>query len=88
MPLISQFYGILIYIYSETDGQHNLPHIHARCAEYRAVYDLDGNLIKGELPKNKSKLVETWCMLHKEELDAAWTAWNDDNEIVKIEGLR
>jgi len=88
MPLISQFYGILIYIYMETDGQHNTPHFHARCAEFRAVFDLDGNLIKGELPNNKRKLIEAWCSLHREELNAAWIAWNEGSEIVKIKGLR
>jgi len=28
MPLISQFYGILIYLYKEIGGHHNQPHIH------------------------------------------------------------
>lgn len=28
MPLISQFYGILIYMYRELGGHHNEPHIH------------------------------------------------------------
>ena len=27
MPLISQFYGILIYLYKELGGHHNKPHI-------------------------------------------------------------
>jgi len=88
MPLISQFYGILIYIYKETGGQHNTPHFHAKYAECEAVFDLDGNLVIGELPPNKSKLIDAWCTLHREELYAAWTAWNEGSEIVKIEGLR
>ncbi len=88
MPLISHFYGILIYIYSEAGGQHNLSHFHAKYAEYEAVFDLDGNLVSGELPRNKSKLIEAWCLLHREELYAAWTAWNESHEVVKIEGLR
>jgi hypothetical protein len=52
MPIISQFYGILIYIYKEICRQHNLPHFHAKYAEYEGVYDFEGNLIGGELPKN------------------------------------
>jgi len=88
MPLISHFYGILIYIYSEAVGQHNLPHFHAKFAEYEAVFDLDGNIITGELPRNKSKLIEAWSLLHREELYAAWSAWNENHEVVKIEGLR
>ena len=88
MPLISHFYGILIYIYKEIGGQHNVPHFHAKYAEFEAVFDLDGNIVTGELPTNKSKLVEVWCSLHREELNAAWRAWNESNETVKIEGLR
>ena len=34
MPIISQFYGILIYLYRELNGQHNIPHIHAQYGEF------------------------------------------------------
>ena len=88
MPLISHFYGILIYMYSEVGGQHNNPHFHAIYAEFEGVYDFAGNIIEGELPRNKNKLVEAWCVLHTDELNAAWRAWNENNEVVKIEGLR
>jgi len=27
-------------------------------------------------------------MLHEEELNAAWEAWNESGEVIKIEGLR
>ncbi len=88
MPIISQFYGILIYIYREKNTNHNLPNFHAKFAEYSAVYDFEGNLIEGELPRKKSKMVEAWCAIHEDELNAAWKAWNDSNEVIKIEGLR
>ena len=88
MPLISQFYGILIYIYREIEMRHHMPHFHAKYAEFEGVYDFEGNTIEGELPKKQSKLVEAWCMIHTDELHAAWTAWNESGEIIKIEGLR
>lgn len=34
----------------EKEGKHNLKHIHVRYHEYKACYDLDGNLIEGKLP--------------------------------------
>ena len=58
MPLISQFYGILIYI------------------------------IEGDLPHKQKKLVEAWTLLHEDELNAAWIAWSESGEIIKIDGLR
>ena len=88
MPLISQFYGILIYIYKELGGKHHLPHFHAKYGEFEGVYDFDGNLVEGGLPRKQSKLVEAWTLIHQDELAAAWTAWNDSGEVVKIEGLR
>jgi len=45
MPIISQFYGILIYIYKEISGQHNFPHFHAKYAEFEGIYDFEGNCI-------------------------------------------
>ena len=88
MPLISQFYGILIYIYKEISGKHKLPHFHAEYGEHEAVYDFEGNLIEGKLPKKQGKLVEAWSLLHTDELNAAWKAWNESGEVIKIDGLR
>ncbi|MGL4484597.1 MAG: DUF4160 domain-containing protein [Anaerovoracaceae bacterium] len=88
MPAISQFYGIIIYIYRERNSQHSKPHFHAVYAEYEAVYALDGSLLDGELPKKKQKLVEAWAAIHEEELSVAWKLWNENGETIKIEGLR
>lgn len=33
MPTISMFYGIIIYMYNEKGGKHNMPHIHAEYGE-------------------------------------------------------
>ena len=88
MPIISQFYGILVYIYKEKGGKHKMPHFHAKYAEFEGVYDFEGSLIEGELPKRQNKFVEAWCLLHTDELNAAWTAWNESGEIIKIDGLR
>ena len=88
MPIVSQFYGVLIYIYREKQGRHHLPHFHAKYAEYEGVYDFEGNLLEGNLPRKQHKMAEVWALLHGEELHAAWVAWNESNEIIKIDGLR
>jgi len=88
MPIISQFYGILVYIYKEMGAKHHTPHFHARYAEFEAVYDFEGRVISGELPKKQDKLVVAWCAIHTDELNAAWTAWNESGEVIRIEGLR
>ncbi|WP_409969869.1 DUF4160 domain-containing protein [Bengtsoniella intestinalis] len=88
MPVLSSFYGILIYIYREINSKHHMPHFHAKFNEFEGVYDFEGNLIEGNLPKKKAKLVEAWCAIHEDELNASWTAWNESGELIKIEGLR
>ena len=48
MPIISQFYGIIISMYFNDSNQHNLPHIHVRYNENKATYDFEANLLNGE----------------------------------------
>ena len=87
MPLISQFYGILIYLYKEIGAHHNQPHIHIKYNEYEMSMTLDGKILEGTLPNKQKKIVEAWRLVHEDELKAAWYAYNNDGEIVKIKGL-
>ncbi len=87
MPLISHFYGILIYIYKEIGGHHNEPHIHIKYNEYEMSITYDGVILDGKLPRKQEKLVLAWIELHKDEIKAAWNVYNDNGEIIKIKGL-
>ena len=73
MPLISAFYGILIFFYYSDDRKHHRPHIHAQFAEFEAVIAIDdGAVLEGDLPGPKMKLVQAWIEIHKEELKFNW----------------
>ena len=85
MPLISHFYGILIY--KEIGGHHNEPHIHIKYNEYEMSITCYGVILDGKLPKKQEKLVLAWIELHKDEIKAAWKVYNDNGEIIKIRGL-
>jgi len=38
--------------------QHNLPHVHAKYAEFEASIDItDGEILSGELPRKQLRLV-------------------------------
>ncbi|MDR0852951.1 MAG: DUF4160 domain-containing protein [Clostridiales Family XIII bacterium] len=87
MPLISSFYGILIYIYQEKGETHSTPHVHAGYAEYDMSIDFDANVLAGSLPNKQKKLVEAWVLIHQDELKAAWKAYNEFGELIKIKGL-
>ena len=56
MPLISAFYGILIYMYWLDTKQHKLPHIHAEYAGSEAVFSIDdGELLEGSMPPRQKR---------------------------------
>ena len=57
MPTLSMFYGILIRMFKEVNSNHHIPHFHAEYGEYVAVYDFDGNLIEGSMPKRQQKFI-------------------------------
>ena len=67
MPVISMFYGIIIRMYMLDEKHHNLPHLHAKYAEFEASIDLaDGELLAGELPRKQLRLVQAWVELHRD----------------------
>ena len=87
MPIISQFFGIIVSMYFEEKSKHNLQHIHVRYNEYKAIYDFDGNTLKGKLPLKQSKLVEAWIIIHKEDLITLWNLMQEDGNYYRIKPL-
>ena len=55
-------------------NDHDPPHFHARCAEYRArVAIATGDPLDDELPARAVRLVKQWVELHRgEELEKDW----------------
>jgi hypothetical protein len=89
MPILSMFYGIVIRMYFYDDRQHHVPHLHAEYAEKRAVFNiLNGELLAGELPSGKARLVQAWIEIHREELLADWELAVNGEEVFKIEPLK
>jgi hypothetical protein len=73
MPIISMFYGIIIRLYLLDNKQHNVPHIHARYADFEASVSIeDGEILAGELPRMQLRLVQAWIELRRDELMADW----------------
>ena len=56
MPIISMFYGIIIYMFCERNAQHKKPHLHAEYQDYEIVITLDGEVLAEETYRiNKKK---------------------------------
>lgn len=89
MPVISMFYGLIISMYFQDTKQHNLPHIHVRFGEKKAIYSIpEGNLLDGFLPSNKERLILAWIEIHKEDLMADWELAVTGESIFKIDPLK
>ena len=88
MPVISQFYGIIIQMFFHDNDKHHEKHIHVKCNEQEAVYDLKGNILEGRIPYKKNKLVQAWITIHKEELESLWILIHKQGEYFKIEPLK
>lgn len=72
MPILSNFYGILIKMYFQ-QAEHNPPHIHAIYGEYVGAIDIQtGELLEGDLPNRALKLVQEWLQVHKQEVLNIW----------------
>ena len=85
MPQISQFFGIVIYMYF---NEHLPSHFHAEYGEAEAVYRIDTlDVIRGELPRRAHALVVEWATLHRPELRADWDRARQAVPLLEIEPL-
>ena len=88
MPTISMFYGILIRMFFKDVEKHNAPHIHAEYQGAICVYSiLTGEVLAGQLPPNKHKLVIAWIEIHKDDLLADWSLAVEGRPPFAIKGL-
>lgn len=87
MPIISQFYGIIISMYFSESNSHHLPHIHTRYNEHKATYDLNSNKLNGSMPNKQDKLIQALVQIHKEELESLWILIREENKYFKIKPL-
>ena len=88
MPVLCMFYGLIVRMYKEAGGKHNMPHIHVEYSGDEIVVALDGTIIEGKIPKNKLKLLEAWMEIHREELEANWTLLSNGEQFFRIDPLR
>lgn len=88
MPTLSMFFGILIRMFNEINSNHHVPHFHAEYGEDEAVFDFDGNVIEGRMPKRQKKLISAWAEIHRDELEANWKLLSEGEPFFKIDPLR
>lgn len=89
MPAISMFFGIVIYLYFYDDERHKLPHIHAKYQGQDAAFSIiDGSVLSGALPVAKTRLVQAWIEIHREDLLSNWELAIQGQSVFPIDPLR
>lgn len=70
MPRVSEFYGILVYMYHR---EHGPPHFHVIYGEYKAEIGIDNVVfLNGRLPNRAQSMVFEWAAMHQQELRGNW----------------
>jgi len=89
MAVISMFFGIIVSMYYFDKRKHHLPHIHAKYQDQEAVIAVpNGEVLEGELPQSKLKLVQAWIEIHRDELVADWELASQGQSVFRIEPLK
>jgi hypothetical protein len=89
MPVISMFYGIIVRMFYFDNKKHHKPHIHVEYQENNAVFSIpEGEILEGNMPNNKLKLILAWIEIHRDELMANWKLALEGQEVFKIESLK
>lgn len=86
MPLISEFYGIKIYMYWD---DHIPPHFHAEYGNSKVLIDIKNVVVlRGIFPTKQLKIILAWCELHKEELLSNWESAKNHGILKRIQPLQ
>ncbi len=85
MPRVSQFYGVVIYMYF---NDHLPSHFHAEYGGFEAVYAIDTlDLLRGELPRRAHIMVIEWALAHRNELRDNWRKAREQQPLDQIKPL-
>jgi hypothetical protein len=69
MPVISRFFGIIIYMYWK---DHSPPHFHAKYGDDEIVVDIGTGKVNGHMSVRAIRLIQEWRELHNDELLKNW----------------
>jgi len=89
MATIAMFYGIIVSMMYMDNKQYSVPYIHADYQGQGVVLSIpDGEILAGDFPSRKLKLVRAWIEIHHEDLFANWELAVHGKTIFTIDPLR
>lgn len=68
---------------------HNPPHLHAYYQEHQAVFDFQGNILRGRLKSpTMTRLIRDWIELNRDALNRNWKLAREGKPLEKIRPLK
>ena len=75
-------------MYFRAIDNHKSPHIHVEYQDVTEVLKIpDGELLSGDFPSKKLRMVQAWIAIHEDELMADWTLAVRGEPVFKIDPL-
>ena len=84
MPIISQFYGIAIYMFWR---EHEPAHFHAKYGDDEIVVEIETGRVTGKMSPRALALVTEWRKLHLDELKKEWELVKSKKQLFPIKPL-
>jgi len=85
MPRISEFYGIMVYMYF---SDHQPPHFHAIYGQHEIEMEIrTGHVLRGFLPRRALGLVSEWRERYVDELLKNWELARDHRPLRQVPPL-
>ena len=84
MPIISRFFGIIIFMYWR---EHTPPHFHAKYGDGEIIVQVKTGALTGRMPTRAISMVQEWRELHKDELIENWRLAQEKRPLKRIEPL-
>jgi hypothetical protein len=84
MPIISRFFGIIIFMFWR---EHGPPHFHARYGDDEVIIEIQTGKLTGDISPRVLNMVQEWRELHKQELMADWELAEANKPLKRIKPL-
>ena len=70
MPVISRFYGIVIFM---NYNDHEPPHFHARYGDQEVIVGIVSGMVTGKMSKRALNMLFEWMEMHRPDLVENWS---------------
>ena len=84
MPVISRFFGIVVYMYWR---EHAPPHFHANYQDQEISVEIETGNVTGHMGSKAVALIQEWRQAHKAELLANWKLAEQKRSLQRISPL-